>query len=199
MNTPKRGIGIVRGLVTAVLVGVVALAGGCDPNALPGKAEAGDKKAGDAKAGEAGEAAASEAGEAGEVAAAPATREGCLAECEQAILSDDNRATCRLRCKSAHGGDDGDGGTKHPTVGAYFGCFDECGSKSETNRVTCRKNCATSVASGSGDPAASKCPRGCLEALGACLTPCADKGEDDAATCRKRCELTSTKCVTGCG
>lgn len=199
MRTPKQGI--------VLLSGLLALAGACDPQAedgKDGKAEAGkrgDEQDAAAKA-KAGEAAAGEAkGEAGEakpeVEAPAETLDGCLAECEQAILSDDNRATCRLRCKNVHGA--GETASKHPVIGGYFGCFDGCAGKSETDRATCVKQCAASVTAGSGDPATSACPRACVESLGACLSPCEDKGEDDQATCRKQCEVIATKCVGACG
>ena len=122
---------------------------------------------------------------------------GCMAECEGSDLSKDDLATCRLRCKNSHG-EAGD--TKHPTVGAYFACFDGCVGKSKDDRATCQKNCAASVTAGTGDPTATDCPRACLETLGSCLLPCEDKSsEDDRATCHKQCEVVATKCVTACG
>lgn len=123
--------------------------------------------------------------------AAEPTPEACLVGCEQADLSDDDRATCRLRCGGAIA-------PKHPILGAYLGCYDGCVGKSADDRPTCHKNCAASVTAGTGDPAASACPRGCTEAFGSCLSPCEGKTEDNAATCRKQCEVVAEKCVLAC-
>jgi hypothetical protein len=187
------------------LAALLLLAGACDPTAVSkdDKAKEGEKgeaKADDAKAGEKAADAGEAAAEAGaEKAGGEVTLDACLGECEAAEgMSEDDRATCRLRCKNTHGAEGG-ADTKHPVVGAYYGCFDECAGKSPTDRATCEKNCAASVTAGSGDPAKSVCPRGCLESLGSCLAPCEAKGEDDKATCRKQCEVIGTKCVEGCG
>lgn len=196
-----------------LLAGVALLAGACDPAATSGgEADAGktDAKAGaakaqdpaaDAKAGEAataGEATAGEATAGAEAppseAPAPATLDGCLGECERGELSEDDLATCRLQCKASHG----EAETKHPTIGAYFACFDGCVGKSADDRATCQKNCAASVTAGTGDPAAAACPRACVEILGSCMLPCEDKSSDDKATCHKQCEVPATKCVEAC-
>jgi hypothetical protein len=124
------------------------------------------------------------------------TLEDCLFGCENgADMSEDDVATCRVRCKN-----NAPGGTtsRHPIIGAYLGCFDSCASKSDDDRPTCHKNCAVSVSAGTGDPATSVCPRRCTEAFGKCLTPCDEKSEDNAATCRKQCEVVAEKCVVGC-
>ncbi|NVB42351.1 hypothetical protein G6O69_31300 [Pseudenhygromyxa sp. WMMC2535] len=156
-----------------------------------GKADKGDK-ADEGAAGEA-EAGAAEAGAAGAGAAVEQSQGECIAACDAAESSEDDKATCRLRCKNAHGG------AKEPTaVGRYMGCFDGCADKSETDRATCEKNCAASVTAGAGAPEASKCARSCLESLGSCLGPCEGKGEDDRATCQLQCKSSADKCVAGC-
>ncbi|PRQ05790.1 hypothetical protein ENSA5_01100 [Enhygromyxa salina] len=178
---------------------VLALVGACDPGANAEAGKAGAEKGEVAKQGAAAKQGAEGEGEGegeGEASAGATTLDGCLAECESAILSDDNRATCRLQCKTTHGAD---AGPEQPVVGAYFGCYDSCAAKPPTDRATCHMNCAASVTAGSGEPGMAVCPRACVETLGGCLGPCEDKsGADDQATCRKQCEALANKCVAGC-
>ena len=198
------------------LVGLIFLAGACDPTAIvtEGGKQDGEAKAGAAKAGEkaeadagaeagdkaeaeagAGDKAEAQAGEKAEVAQAEVSLDGCLAECEGKDLSEDDLATCRLRCKNVAG----QAGDEHPMIGAYHACFDECATKGPDNRATCQKNCAASVTAGTGDPAKSDCPRACAETFGSCLSPCEDKSSpDDKATCTKQCDVDAAKCVDAC-
>lgn len=191
----------------ALALGLLLSCGACDPTAPvdagnskaePGKTDAGDKTA------EPGKDAAPEPAKpeavttpepsTGRTAEPPL--EDCLSGCDQAELSEDDRATCRVRCKNLAPGTATT--SRHPVIGAYMGCFDGCAGKSADDRPTCHKNCAVSVTAGTGDPATSVCPRACTEAFGTCLSPCDDKSEDNAATCRKQCEVVAEKCVVAC-
>ncbi|MCA9698602.1 MAG: hypothetical protein KC431_13835 [Myxococcales bacterium] len=185
----------------ALVLTLTALAA-CDPPGDPAAGKDGkpgdDKTAKEGKQAAGGEAVAGgEAGAAatGGTAAAPEekTLGECLGNCEASDASEDDKATCRLRCKANFG----EAGGKSETVGRYQGCFDGCETdKSATDKATCAKQCAGSVVAGS-EPA-DKCGRGCLETLGSCLLPCDEKGEDDAATCRCQCESAGDKCLGAC-
>jgi hypothetical protein len=179
-----------RALAMAVLL---SWTGACDPAAVPANADKGKPEPGQSDAGgKQAEPAKPEAAKSAEpVKPAEQTKEECLAGCERTDLSEDDSATCRLRCGGALA-------PKHPVIGAYLGCFDGCAGKSADDQPTCHKNCAASVTAGTGDPATSVCPRGCTETFGSCLAPCEAKNEDDAATCRKQCEVLAEKCIVAC-
>jgi hypothetical protein len=88
--------------------------------------------------------------------------------------------------------------SKHVVVNEYVVCVESCAGKSADDRPTCHKNCAATVTAGTGDPAATACPRGCAEAFGSCLLPCDDKSADNAATCRLQCQQLADNCIDGC-
>jgi hypothetical protein len=88
--------------------------------------------------------------------------------------------------------------SKHTVINEYVICVESCADKSADDRPTCHKNCAATVTAGTGDPAATACPRGCTEEYGSCLLPCADKEPNNAATCRLQCQQLADKCVEGC-
>lgn len=111
------------------------------------------------------------------------TLDECLSGCATRALSDDNRATCRLLCKSHYDRPS----TVEPgeIIDGYVGCFDAC-----EGELSCRRRCATEVAHGDA------CVTPCLDAFGRCFSTC--EGGDDAGRCAERCETTARGCVGGC-
>jgi hypothetical protein len=89
--------------------------------------------------------------------------------------------------------------SKHAVIDAYLRCFDGCADKSADDRLTCHDDCTDQVSAGSGDVAASACPRSCIKALGSCLLPCDhEPSEEHSATCRNQCRALAQNCVDGC-
>ena len=105
----------------------------------------------------------------------------CLSGCEARGLSQDNKSTCRLLCKSHYAG----AVDKGVLVDAYVGCFDAC-----EGQASCRKRCSSEA--GRGD----SCTMTCFDAFGRCLSPC--DGGSDPGRCAEKCETTARTCAGAC-
>jgi hypothetical protein len=107
----------------------------------------------------------------------------CMSNCETRALSDDNRATCRLLCKSHYAR--ADKPDRSGLLDGYIGCFDAC-----EGEAGCRKRCSGEASRGDA------CVSTCFDGLGRCLAPC--EGGSDAGRCTERCETTARNCVGAC-
>lgn len=186
-------------LASSCLVGLLALLAGalaCDPPAPDTAANA----------------AAQPAAAQPEAAKGPAYDE-CLAACSEAKSADD-KATCRLNCRSSEGLDrrkvGAAAGPARTSFHALHACRDACTSPDDL--AGCANACVAQAAR--GEPAVSLLPAGKAEALQACAETClgqvmncsvecagpeAAKSADDRATCRMQCDALGATCLGNCG